>query len=101
MLILQTIRKNKGISQQKLADAINVSRSTIAMWETKASQPDNDSLIKLSKYLCVSIDMLLDNTDTAIEPIDTFPTTPDERILIEKLRKLDLDKLAAIKVLLD
>lgn len=61
MLNLKKIREDNKISQQKLANNIGVSRSTIAMWETGGSQPDNESLIKLSKYFMVSIDELLSN----------------------------------------
>ena len=101
MLNLQIIRKSRSMSQQKLADSICVSRSTVAMWETEASQPDNDTLIKLSKCLNVSIDMLLNNTDTIIEPLNPFPVTPEERLLLEKFRKLDPAKRQAIENMLD
>lgn len=62
MLNLKKIREEHKISQQKLANNIGVSRSTVAMWETGGSQPDNESLIKLSKYFKVSVDDLLNNT---------------------------------------
>lgn len=62
MLNLKRIREEHKISQQKLANNIGVSRSTVAMWETGGSQPDNESLIKLSKYFSVSLDDLLNNT---------------------------------------
>ena len=62
MLNLKRIREEHKISQQKLANNIGVSRSTVAMWETGGSQPDNESLIKLSKYFKVSLDELLNNT---------------------------------------
>lgn len=61
MLNLKTARANKGLSQQKLADLIGVSRSTIAMWETGGSQPDNESLKKVSNVLQVTTDYLLGN----------------------------------------
>jgi repressor LexA len=59
MLNLKTLRTDKKISQQKLANDIGVSRSTIAMWETGGSQPDNDNLKELAKYFNVSVDYLL------------------------------------------
>lgn len=61
---LKELRLNKGYSQQKLADKIGVSRSTVAMWETDASQPDNDMLIQLSTILEATIDELL-----GVEPV--------------------------------
>lgn len=60
---LKYLRKSKNISQKNLADAIGVARSTIAMWESEASQPDNDSLHQLADYFDVTVDYLLDRTD--------------------------------------
>lgn len=60
---LKSARSSLGYSQQKLASLIGVSRSTIAMWETGASQPDNDSIIRLSRLLNVSTDYLLGTSD--------------------------------------
>lgn len=59
MLALKKIRKEQEISQQKLADKIGVSRSTIAMWETGASQPDNGMLKRMADFFNVSTDYLL------------------------------------------
>ena len=59
MITLRQLRSQIKVSQQRLADEIGVSRSTIAMWESGKSQPDNDSLIKLAKFFNVSVDMLL------------------------------------------
>lgn len=63
MLNLKSLREERKISQQKLSKEIGVSRSTIAMWETGGSQPDNDNLIVLAKYFNVSTDYLLGNSD--------------------------------------
>lgn len=65
MIKLKEIRNQMNISQQKLANALAVSRSTIAMWENGSSQPDNLTLIKISKYFDVSIDYLLGNEISA------------------------------------
>lgn len=64
MIRLKESRSSIGYSQQKLAEKIGVSRSTIAMWETGGSQPDNEALVKLSSVLDVSIDYLLGRTST-------------------------------------
>lgn len=61
---LKELRQEKNISQQKLADIIGVSRSTVAMWETGASQPDNEMLLMLSSCFDVSVDYLLGREDT-------------------------------------
>ena len=62
MKTLKDLRLNKKISQQKLANDLDVSRSTIAMWESDSSQPDNTMLIRLAKYFSVTTDYLLGNS---------------------------------------
>ena len=51
------------LSQAELAKRVGVSRSTIAMWETGGSQPDNDALRRIADILGVSTDYLLGRTD--------------------------------------
>lgn len=63
MMRLGQIRKEKGISQQKLADFLQVSRSAVAMWERGASEPDIETLSRLSAFFEVSLDYLLARTD--------------------------------------
>lgn len=64
---LKQLREIKGISQQKLADRIGVSRSAIAMWETGASQPDNNILLLLADFFSCSTDYILGKTDFSVE----------------------------------
>ena len=82
MKILRELRKAKNISQQKLANIIGVSRSTIAMWETGASQPDNDMLLTLSKFFNVSIDYLLGNEQKKELPSEAIPVDVNNFIKI-------------------
>ena len=63
MLNIKKLREEKGISQQRLADAIKVSRSTIAMWETEGSQPDIEMLKRMSIFFNVSVDYILGNSE--------------------------------------
>ena len=52
-------RKNCGLSQEKLAEKLCVSRSAIAKWETDKGMPDVENLKFLSRLLNVSVDNLL------------------------------------------
>ena len=65
---IKEARKAYGWSQQQLADKMGVARSTIAMWENESSQPDNNSLIALSKCLNKSTDYLLGIEEAAAVP---------------------------------
>ncbi|WP_119325436.1 helix-turn-helix transcriptional regulator [Companilactobacillus musae] len=56
---LKQERQKKQMTQQKVADDLNVSRQTISSWETENSYPDIESLIQLSNYYQVSLDTLL------------------------------------------
>lgn len=71
---IKDLRKQKGVSQQKLADSVGVSRSTVAMWE-KGTEPSNDMLSILADYFCVTVDYLLDRkpTGTRIPVLGRIP----------------------------
>lgn len=61
---LQDLRKNKNISQEEMADALNVSRQTISNWENSKSYPDILSLMTLCDIYKISLDDLFkDNED--------------------------------------
>ena len=56
---LQELRKNKGLTQEELAQALYVSRAAISKWESARGYPSIDSLKEISKFFEVSIDDLL------------------------------------------
>lgn len=55
-------RKCCSLSQGQLAEKMCVSRSAIAKWETDKGIPDVENLKILSRLLCVSVDLLLDDS---------------------------------------
>lgn len=57
---LVDLRKEKGLSQAELAEAINVSRQAISRWEVGSAIPSADNLMWLSKFYEVSMDELMD-----------------------------------------
>ncbi|MBE6150428.1 MAG: helix-turn-helix domain-containing protein [Firmicutes bacterium] len=56
---LLKLRKEKGLSQEEVADRLNVSRQTISKWETGQSSPDFDKIIPLCELYEISSDELL------------------------------------------
>ena len=58
---LINLRKQKGWSQDDLADNLNLSRQAISKWENDTSKPDIDNIEKISKIFSVTIDDLLNN----------------------------------------
>lgn len=53
------LRKSNGMSQEALAEKINVSRQSISKWESGETVPEIDRIIELSKVFSVSTDYLL------------------------------------------
>ena len=60
---LKELRKEKGISQQRLAMELNVNQNTISRDENGEREADYKTLIMLADYYNVSIDYLLGRTD--------------------------------------
>ncbi|MCY8269633.1 helix-turn-helix domain-containing protein [Bacillus sonorensis] len=56
---IKHLRKEKGLSQQELADRLSLNRSTYARYELESTQADYDTLKKLANFFGVSIDFLL------------------------------------------
>ena len=56
---LQELRKEKGLTQEELAEALFVSRTAISKWESGRGVPNIESLKAISKFFSVSIDELL------------------------------------------
>ncbi|MBR6133819.1 MAG: helix-turn-helix transcriptional regulator [Bacilli bacterium] len=64
---LYKLRKEKNISQEELANELNVSRQTISKWETGESTPDFDKIIPLCEYFNITSDELLSGKENIIE----------------------------------
>ena len=58
---INQLRLEHNLSQNDLADMLNVSRQSISKWETDGSVPDLDNLIKLSQIFHVTLDELVLN----------------------------------------
>lgn len=56
---LQELRKNRGLTQEELAEALYVSRTAVSKWESGRGYPSIDSLKEIFKYFSVTIDELL------------------------------------------
>ena len=79
---LQKLRQNRELSQENLAEILNVSRQSVSKWERGKGYPEMDKLIFLSDYFDVSLDELLKDSYPASESrIDRRPinlTKPSE-----------------------
>lgn len=59
-LFLKTLRKEKNITQEVLAETLNVSGRTVSRWETGSNMPDISMLVELSEFYQVSISEIID-----------------------------------------
>ena len=56
---LKQIRKEKGLSQEDLAELLDVSRQAVSKWEQRAGYPEVEKLLLLSNRLNISLDSLM------------------------------------------
>lgn len=64
---LYALRRKSGLSQEQLAEHLNVSRQAISKWESGRSMPESDKLLAISQYFQVSLDFLMGEDE---EPAD-------------------------------
>lgn len=58
---LAKLRKNNNLSQEQLAEMMNVSRQSISKWESGSTYPDMDKMLQLCKILNCKLDELMDD----------------------------------------
>jgi transcriptional regulator with XRE-family HTH domain len=66
---LYELRKQKGLSQEELANRLNVSRQTVSKWEVGESSPDMEKLVAISELFDISLDELV--LDKAVKKEET------------------------------
>ncbi len=108
---IMELRKKNGWSQEELAGQLGVSRQSVSKWESAASIPDLDKIIKLSEIFGVSTDYLLkdsiepDNRDRNEEELfqetAAYTDGPVKVVSLEEAnRYLDVTRAAAGKIAL-
>ena len=81
---INQLRKLSGMTQEQLAEKLNVSRQTISKWESDSTSPDLESIVKISRIFHVSLDDLLKEAE------DGVANKTDEQITLEDLMKINL-----------
>ena len=90
---LKKARKDKGLSQEDLAELLEVSRQAVSKWEMGDGYPEVEKLLLISKRLNISLDTLLDtgvendenpkNDNTSTE---LLITSPNENVIIKCIK---------------
>lgn len=83
---LKTARESQKLTQEKLAEKIDVRASTIGMYEQNRREPDLATLKKLSNELAISLDYLLNTDAKKSEEKNTFELSKTEILLLKKYR---------------
>ena len=87
-------RKNKGISQEDLANALNVSRQAVSKWESSQSVPDMDKIVALSSYFNITTDYLLKDEIETIDGADNYSSkNVDMQMLNKELSENDFQNI--------
>ena len=81
---LHLLRRNKGLTQEELAEKIGVSRQAVAKWEAGQVYPDIFNLIQISNLMNVSVDYLVRDQDCSV--------------LIPTGQEMDLEELISFRL---
>lgn len=84
------LRKNAGISQEQLAEKLDVTRQAISIWENDNGYPEVEKVIMISKIFDVSVDYLLNSENIGEEADNAESDNYDilENNLTSELRKI-------------
>ena len=77
---LAILRKNKGFTQESLAEKLNVSRQAVAKWESGQAYPDISNLIQISNLMNVTVDYLVRDGECMVAPVANADTDLDQLI---------------------
>ncbi|MBO3090609.1 helix-turn-helix domain-containing protein [Schleiferilactobacillus harbinensis] len=69
---LKKVRFAQGLSQQQVADKLNLTRQTISKWENGRGYPDFENLILLSELYGVTIDQLVNRRTLNLDPVQVL-----------------------------
>ncbi|MDY4787750.1 MAG: helix-turn-helix transcriptional regulator [Bacilli bacterium] len=88
-LRLSRLRKEKNLTQEDIANKINISSQAVSKWENDLSSPDIDTLVRLANIFDVSLDELLGNENK--KTVTTINNNKSINDLILKIRVLSND----------
>ncbi len=88
---LYQLRKQKGLSQEELANRLNVSRQTVSKWEVGDSTPEMEKLIAISDLFDISLDKLVmgkeDESQISATTKSELVSVLNEKVLTQKNKK--------------
>ena len=99
---LRLLRDEKGLSQQKLAEMLNITQQTIFKYEKTLVEPDIETLIRLSDIFDVSVDFLIGNSDVREKNCryEIASITAEEALHLKNWRRLSKDVRNSIETII-
>ena len=106
---LKTLRKEKNLTQEQLAERLGVSNRTVSRWETGNNMPDISLLTEISEFYDVSIPELINGErksenmreeDKEIAETMSDYATAEKEKLVKSIRNMSLIGLAALIIYL-
>ena len=100
---LKKLRLEKGLSQQALADQLEISQQSVYKYENQITEPNIDMLKHIAYFFDVSIDYLTGNSSCAhkIEEVQETELNAEELSLIQKYRSLPASSRQVLQQLTD
>ena len=86
---LRSLRKQRNMSQEELADQLDISRQSISKWESGLSMPDLENVIKLSELFEVTLDYLW-NAWTSDSEFNYYTVDTKEKKTLSKINILSI-----------
>lgn len=74
---IKQLRKFSGMTQEQLAEKLNISRQALSKWENGSSMPDVESVVRISKLFQISLEELLLKEEKHVEESKTQITLED------------------------
>ena len=91
---IQKLRKKNNMSQEKLAESLNVSRQSVSKWELEQSVPELDKIIQMSNLFSISTDYLLKDVEQQNSNNLTNEVQSEEKA--NKIQRITVPKICGI-----
>ena len=95
---LKIIRNQNGLTQQQIADVLDISRSAYCGYETGRRSPDIDTLSKLSEFYHIPIDRFVEKIVTQYIYDDEFVESQPEARYLAQLSKEETDLIVNLRI---
>lgn len=94
---LRNLRLQRGISQQRLADAVELTQQAINQYENHSIEPDIYMLMRLADYFEVSVDYLIGHTPSKEDAPEEAEPSREEWALLRDWRTLNASQKDSLR----